>query len=95
MATKVIFRTFGDGDVIALFPQLPGTNNGWWYCLSYMHIGQQVAVPWGFTGFTRPSAEEEYRDLLAELKAIGYDDLVIAKRVTRKDHEIRRKESMK
>lgn len=36
--TKVIFRKFRDGSVIALFPNIPWDNNG--NIASYMHVGQ-------------------------------------------------------
>jgi hypothetical protein len=78
MTQRVIFRKWrGSGDVIAFFPdQVDGPYIG-----SYEHIGQH-----GNASYPHPQTErakpEEYADLLAELKAIGYDDLRIVTRVT-------------
>ena len=42
--TKVIFRKFDESDdIIAIFPEVPGTNNGW-DCQSYMLVGQHGAA---------------------------------------------------
>ena len=43
MKTKVIYRQWDDGSIIALFPELPvdqSTDN----CLSYEHVGQHGAA---------------------------------------------------
>lgn len=85
---KVIFRKFPDGDVIALFPGLPGTANAN-TCSSYMHVGQHGAADTGLVRDTKPAARAEYAPLLKELRAIGYDNLRIAKRFTRTDREAR------
>lgn len=46
-----------------------------------MHDGQHAPADYaGVIACTRPATEEEYRDLLAELKSIGYDELRILKR---------------
>ena len=42
--TKVIFRKLKDGDIIALFPELPGDMNPYHTCESYMHVGQHGAA---------------------------------------------------
>ena len=78
--TKVVFRKWKDGDIIALFPDEP-----WSRCdystTSYMHVGQHGAADYaGVIADTRPAREEEYHDLLAELKTIGYTDLRVVKR---------------
>ena len=78
--TKVIFRKWKGGDIIALFPDEPWSRQD---CTtsSYMHIGQHGAADYtGVIAATRPAREEEFRDLLAELQAIGYDDLRIVQR---------------
>ena len=79
--TKVIFRKFKEGDIIALFPELPGTNDPY-TCESYMHVGQHSSASIDIVSITKPAKPDEYADLLAELKRIGYDDLRIAKRFT-------------
>ena len=78
--TKVVFRKWKEGDVIALFPDMPWSR----YddtTTSYMHTGQHGAADYAdVITATRPAREEEYRNLLAELKAIGYDNLRIVQR---------------
>jgi hypothetical protein len=91
MTTKVIFRMFKNpydknDDVIALFPELPGDTNPYVTCLSYQHIGQHGAACVNLTGrYTKPAREDQYKDLLAELVSIGYNDLKIVKRRTLTD----------
>lgn len=78
--TKVIFRKFPDGDIIAFFPELPGTNNAR-TCLNYMHIGQHGSGQDTCEG-TRPATSEEYKALYDELtNVIGYE-LIVVKRFT-------------
>jgi hypothetical protein len=79
MTTKVIFRRFKDGDIIALFPEAAGDGNPS-NCQSYMHVGQHGAAD-PLAGGIPLAAAEEYAPLLAELKRIGYDDLKVCKRV--------------
>ena len=43
--TKVIFRKYRNGDVIAVFPEIP-TDLYSYDCLSYMTIGQHAACNW-------------------------------------------------
>jgi len=70
--TPVIFRKFGDGQIIALFPTLPGTNYAG-TCASYMHIGQHGAAdPDGVIEMTRPATPAERTDLFIELDRLGY-----------------------
>jgi len=92
MATKVIFRKWykrHGGDIIALFPETPGSNDGG-LCQSYMHLGQHGAAnPNWVIQASYPATEEEYKDLLAELEKIGYDDLVIVKKQTRHSIDVR------
>ena len=87
--TKTVFRAFrNDGEVIALFPQIPASNEGY-LCQSYMHVGQHGAADTGIvTSRTRLAMPKEYRPLLKELREIGYN-VKIAKRCTRQDQEIR------
>ena len=66
--TKVVFRRYPDGQVIALFPDIPWSGRRG-EITSYMHVGQHGAAD-----------EKEYRNPLSELRAIGYDDLHIMRR---------------
>lgn len=46
-----------------------------------MHIGQHGAADYaGVIADTSPAQENEYKDLLNELKAIGYTDLRVVQR---------------
>lgn len=91
MKTRVIFRKFKQGgDIIALFPHVPGTNNPL-TMRCYPHLGQhgsieERAVP----GLTVTATPSEYKDLLAELQRVGYDNLDIRMNLTSKDYKIRK-----
>ena len=80
--TKVTFRKFPDGEIIALFPELSWDNRG--NVTSYLHNGQHG--PADYTGVilrTTLATEEEYKDLLRELvEIVEYDDLKIIKKYT-------------
>lgn len=74
--TAVIFRRFRSrdgGQVIALFPELPGTND-LATCESYMHIGQHGAASVWLSGSTKPAKriEADVHALWLELERIGY-----------------------
>lgn len=70
---KVIFRVYPEGDVIAIFPEIPGTYNPG-TCSCYQHIGQHGAGDVsGMIAATRPAQPAEYAPLLSELQSIGYD----------------------
>lgn len=78
--TKVVFRKWKDGDIIALFPDEPWSRSDY-STTSYMHVGQHGTADYaGVIADTRPAREKEYHDLLAELKTIGYTDLRVVKR---------------
>lgn len=81
--TKVIFKRFPEGDVIALFPALPGTRDPYSTCMSYMRTGQHGHASTDL--FTLPPAQPaEYADLQRELESLGYT-LRISRRATRAD----------
>ena len=87
--TKVIFRKFRNGEVIALFPQEPATPDGCG-CMSYMHVGQHGSADPLIVNATRPAMPCEYADLYNELKSIGYNDLVVCKRFDKNDYKTRK-----
>jgi hypothetical protein len=68
--TKVIFRKFPNGEIIALFPELPGTNDVS-TCLNYMHIGQHGSGKATLDG-TKKANWLEHGDLYIELTRLGY-----------------------
>jgi hypothetical protein len=67
---KVIFRKFKEGDVIALLPNNE-VNRG--MVESYQHIGQHGEATIDIINYTTLAKPAEYKDLLAELKSIGYN----------------------
>lgn len=77
---KVIFRKFKQGGaIIALFPEQVNRLN--LMVGSYMHAGQHSDADYtGVIAATTPAKESEYAELLAELKQIGYNDLMVMKR---------------
>ena len=82
MKTKVIFRKFPEGDIIALFPEIPGSMNPI-ECLCYQHIGQHGSANTLLIYDTKPATAEEFQSLYNEISNIGYD-LQICKRISRK-----------
>ena len=85
--TKVIFKKFRDGDVIALFPEELGGNSPN-DCSSYMRIGQHGSADVYTMSKLKAATPEEYNSLLTELQSIGYN-LKVCKKFTRKMQEIR------
>jgi hypothetical protein len=78
--TRVVFRMWNDGDVIALFPDIPATPDGR-CCLSYAHLGQHCAAKYTpIIRATRPSTVEEAAPLCAELLRAGYRLKVVRRR---------------
>jgi hypothetical protein len=77
MKTKVIFRKFSDGEVIAIFPEelYDGINLD--LVMSYLHIGQHGAASKSLANELEIALPEEYDDLYSELESIGYDLEVI------------------
>ena len=92
----VIFRKWrGDGEVIALFPQIPADNGGL-LCLAYERVGEHGAasIPVVIRQ-TRLATQEEYRQLLEYLQHRRGYRLRVMRRVTRHDVEIRRRRARK
>ena len=96
MAEKVVFRKFKEGDIIALFPRLPGTNDPY-TCESYMHFGQHGSADPAIVNITKLATPAEYTPLAKELRSIGYkldirtkvtyDDMLERKRLLKEQHE--------
>jgi hypothetical protein len=74
--TKVIFRMFGDGQVIALFPEIATDQLGY-NCNSYMHIGQHGAANPSIVNRTKLAKQDDYQNLFEELTKLGYNLHVI------------------
>lgn len=72
--TKVIFRKWSNGDVIAFFPEIPSSCLYWYHCLSYEHIGQHGGANYeGCVFRTKLAKPEEYQELKQELEALDYN----------------------
>ena len=91
--TKVIFRKFRNGEIIALFPQEPATRDGW-ECLSYMHGGQHGSASPTIVHETKPVKWSDFVELQRELQNIGYNDLKLCKKFTQEDYKVRREKAM-
>lgn len=70
--TAVIFRKFPQGEVIALFPYIPGDTTGI-LCESFMHVGQHCPADPHLTRATEPATQEEAWDLICELTSAPYN----------------------
>ena len=92
MPTPVIFRKEFGNNVVAFFPTFPGTININ-TCQCYAHIGQHSIASIDYYKATKPAQPEEYKDLLEELISIGYDDLVVRKKITYK-HFLEREKNL-
>ncbi len=75
--TRVIFRKWKDGNIIALFPDLNhangAANRG--NIMSYMHVGQHGEASESLLDekiILKDATAEEAADLRAELEMIGY-----------------------
>lgn len=86
--TVVVFRKFRDGDVFALFPELPGTNDSG-TCLSYAHLGQHGAADINVIYRSLPASPQEYEPLHGELCGLGYT-LTVRHKITRAHDAARR-----
>lgn len=87
----VIFRKWPDGDILALFPEIPADNAGN-MCNSYGNAGHSGADYHGCIARTKPATPAEYDDLTVELVRRGYR-LTVKQRATYLMAEKRRKAS--
>jgi len=85
--TKVIFRKFKSGELIALFPQECGSH--WYNVSSYQQCGQHGTASMELVRETKLARPDEYKELKKELRRIGYQ-LKVGKRITSRDCKIRR-----
>lgn len=71
--TPVIYRVWPEGDVIALFPEIPENRTGT-RCLSYQQVGQHAGADCTLViKATRPATHAEYLKLDRELtNSFGY-----------------------
>ena len=71
--TKVYFRVFPDGDVIALFPEIRDGE----YIASYQRIGQHCNATPSLIKELRWATREERSELKEELENMGYNLFII------------------
>jgi len=72
--TKITFRKFPDGDVIALMPEICESRG---YITSYMRVGQHGEASPDLMKDLDPATVEEWAPLKAELESIGYNVQVV------------------
>lgn len=88
--TKVVFRKFKNGEIIALFPQELGDSHFENTCSSYMHVGQHSTACESLVQCTKLANAVEYAELKRELEQqVGYI-LKVAKKITQADYRIRK-----
>jgi len=88
--TVVIFRKDAIGDCFALFPELPGDDQGF-LCTACERFGQHCAADYDLcVSRSDPAVPAEYCDLFEELERRGYD-LTVRRRATPEMHERRRR----
>jgi hypothetical protein len=95
MMTPVIFKLDHDSKdrVTAFFPTIAGDMSP--HTMScYAHIGQHSTADESYVRAAKPASPDQYADLLAELRSIGYDDLKIIHRLSRY-HRQAREEQLK
>jgi hypothetical protein len=89
-ADTVVFRKWKNGNVIALFPELPADIFGD-FCDAYETVGQHGGADYhGVIQQTEPCSLVDATDLASELKTIGYE-LKPVRRVSHVHHERRRR----
>lgn len=88
-ATRVIFRKWQGGDIIALFPYECGDSSPA-TCSSYMQVGQHGAAdPRHVVEITKPAKPSEFESLRSELERLGYR-LNVGRAVPRNAFDVRR-----
>lgn len=88
--TRVAFRKFEDGSVIAIMPDdiwLDGRNNT--LLTSYMHVGKHGGCSHELLTELDIAVRKEYKDLWRELESLGYK-LRLYKEIK---HELRKNRS--
>jgi hypothetical protein len=87
MKTKIHFRKWSNGEVVALMPEIPFDNWGH-HCMSYSLIGEHGGAATDIPN-TVPATPEEYAETLRVLTLRGYDVHPVS-RITSAMHAIRR-----
>jgi len=75
MKTKVLFRKTPQGEILAVFPEIPadGTPDK---CLAFRRTkksaGDHIAIPVALVHIARPASFREYDNTRRELQGLGY-----------------------
>jgi hypothetical protein len=90
--TLVVFRVYPDGEVVALFPEIPAADNGR-LCSCYALVGQHGAADFRQVQHdTRPATKAQYWHTQVVLERLGYT-LKVRQRVSRFAHSARQREA--
>jgi hypothetical protein len=87
MKTKTLFRQYPNGEILALFPEIPADRYGH-YCMSYQLIGEHGAASPEQPN-TVPASPSAYTDTLTALERRGYE-IEPVKRISQAMHANRR-----
>lgn len=71
--TKVVFKKFPEGDIIALMPEEKYQLDQETSIMSYMHIGQHGDACPSLVKELDAATPSEYYDLKQELESLGYN----------------------
>lgn len=75
--TRVIFRAWPDGDVLALFPDIEEQDG---LVLGYEHVGQHGEADYAWCmARTKQATPKQYAKLKRELTQMGYDLTVVTR----------------
>lgn len=89
--TKVLFRKYDGGKIVALFPRIASSSDSK-YCHCYHDAGYHGAeIPEKVIGATVPANRKEFSKVQRELVKLGYK-LRIAARMHPKDKDYRERE---
>lgn len=76
--TRVVFRTYDDGETVAVFPEI---KDGEGRTLGYSHNSRRFFVEYRrIMRLTKPAVRKEYIALFRELKYVGFSRLHVYKR---------------
>ena len=92
--TVVMFRIL-EGDVIAIFPEVPGDVLNYLMMESYMHQGGFSPAAGNIVSWTKPASPEEYASLKLELESDPYNYVLDIRDRTPKDAAEKRRKAIR
>ena len=76
--TRVVFRTYNDGETVAMFPEITDKEGR---TMGYSHNSRHFFVEYRrIMRLTKPAIRKEYIALVRELKDVGFARLQVYKR---------------